>query len=129
MTSDESKIRVFAYGTLQRGEYNHRIIRGATYVGEARTAPHFTLYDLGPFPALVAAGSTAVLGEVYELDTETLDRLDQLEGTPRFYRRVTVELDDGAVAEAYVQRLDQVQGRSKIASGSWRDHRKERRCA
>src|SRR5688572_19432950 len=106
---DESKVRVFAYGTLQRGEYNHRVIRGAKYLGEARTAPRFTLYDLGPFPALVAGGSTAVLGEVYEVDTEMLRDLDRLEGTPRLYQRIAVELDDGAVAEAYVQPLEQVQ--------------------
>jgi gamma-glutamylaminecyclotransferase len=129
MRTGGNRLRVFAYGTLQRGEHNHRLLETARYVGPARTARAFTLYDLGPFPALVAGGSTAVLGEVYEVDAETLERLDHLEGTPRFYQRVAIPLELGAVVEAYVQRLDQVRRQRVIASGNWRDHRKERRCA
>ena len=38
--------------------------RGARLVATARTAPRYTLVDLGPYPALVEDGDTAVFGEV-----------------------------------------------------------------
>ncbi len=126
--SEAAMTRVFVYGTLQRGDGNHRVIEAASYLGEARTAPAFTLVSLGPFPALVAGGITTVLGEVYEVDAGMLAQLDRLEGCPRFYQRHPIVLDDGTRVEAYLQRVEQVQGRSKVASGNWRDYRKERRC-
>lgn len=84
--------RVFVYGTLLRGEPNHYILEHACFVREARTPAVFTLRDMGAFPALLADGSTAVLGEVYDVDAATLARLDRLEGHPRLYRRTPIAL-------------------------------------
>jgi gamma-glutamylaminecyclotransferase len=126
--SGVTKVRVFVYGSLRRGQGNHSIIGVATCVGEARTLRGFTLYDLGPFPALVHGGMSAVVGEVYEVDEPLLARLDRLEGCPRLYQRQGITLEDGTLAYTYVMRLDQVRGRSKIASGNWCEHREERQC-
>jgi gamma-glutamylaminecyclotransferase len=128
MMNEMSTVRVFVYGSLRRGQGNHAVIQAGTFVGEARTLPRFTLYNLGPFPALVSDGNTAVVGELYEVDEQTLGRLDRLEGCPRLYQRHAITLEDGTLAHAYVQRLDQVRGRSKIASGNWCAHRKELQC-
>jgi gamma-glutamylaminecyclotransferase len=112
--------RVFVYGTLLRGESNHRLLAKARFVGEGRTRPEFRLHHLGGFPALVAGGVHAVEGEVYEVDEATLAALDALEGHPRFYRRVPISMEDGASVEAYLLRAEQVEGRPVIDSGSWR---------
>ena len=118
---------VFVYGSLLRSEPNHRLLASATFVGEARTEPHFSLVDLGAFPAMVAGGCTAVVGEVFAVDTETLARLDALEGVPRFYERVAIALDDGREVDAYLLHPHQVQGRPFIRSGSWRMRHEEKR--
>jgi gamma-glutamylcyclotransferase (GGCT)/AIG2-like uncharacterized protein YtfP len=112
--------RVFVYGTLLSGERNHHLLERARLVGEARTEPLFSLYDLGPFPGLVPRGSQMVAGEVYEVDEPTLAALDRLEAHPDFYRRVSVSVDDGTSAQAYLLTIEQVRGRPIIASGNWR---------
>jgi gamma-glutamylaminecyclotransferase len=120
------RARVFVYGTLLAGEPNHRLLADAALVGAARTEPDFDLVSLGAFPAMVPGGGTAIAGEVYEVDPDTLDALDRLEGHPRFYQRRAVRLDDGGEVLAYLLTPDQVRGRPRITSGDWRRARKER---
>lgn len=114
--------RVFVYGTLLSGESNHALLDSARLVTAARTLPSFALYDLGSFPGLVAAGSHAVLGEVYDVDAATLVALDHLEDHPRFYRRTPIILDGGLEAETYLLPPEQVERCPLIASGDWRGY-------
>lgn len=114
--------RVFVYGTLLAGEPNHYVLAGAAFLGPARTAPGFELFDLGPFPALVPGGATAVDGELYEVDDAGLARLDRLEGYPDLYDRYHIPLAAG-MAIAYLMRPDQVAGQPRVVSGRWRDRR------
>lgn len=118
---------VFVYGTLLSGEPNHRLLSRAKRLGEVRTLPLFELRSLGAFPGLIALGNTAVLGELYEVDVETLRSLDALEGHPSFYHRACVALENGALVEAYLLRPSQVRHMPVIVSGSWRQYRKEGR--
>jgi gamma-glutamylaminecyclotransferase len=117
--------RVFVYGSLQRGEANHRMMKGARFVARARTAPAFDLFDLGAFPAMVTEGSTAIAGELYEVSADLLERLDVFEGCPRLYQREAVALDDGTNAEAYVMPRQRLGRAQRITHGSWRAWRKE----
>lgn len=118
MQPDRSTI--FVYGTLLRGESNHRLLRGAAFVQETRSEPWFDLVDLGPFPAMIAGGCTAVLGEVYEVDRETLHRLDHLEGHPSFYVRTPIVLEQGLYAQTYLLGREHLHRGRRIPSGSWR---------
>jgi gamma-glutamylcyclotransferase (GGCT)/AIG2-like uncharacterized protein YtfP len=91
--------RLFVYGTLLRGQPNHEVLaKCGRYLGDARTRPALTLWDLGPYPALTVDGSTAVSGELWEV--ESFDVLDEFEG-PNYARR-EIELEDGSRAQAYV---------------------------
>ncbi|NOJ79223.1 gamma-glutamylcyclotransferase family protein [Myxococcus xanthus] len=119
--------RVFVYGTLLSGEPNHRLLRGARLIGPARTQPHFTLYDYGPFPALASRGKHTVKGEVYEVDALMLAALDRLESHPRFYRRTPITLDEVGRVEAYLFPKERLSGRPIIESGCWRRHIQERK--
>jgi gamma-glutamylcyclotransferase (GGCT)/AIG2-like uncharacterized protein YtfP len=121
---DSRRTRVFVYGTLLRGEENHCFLRGAVYLGAARTAPRFQLLDLDAFPALVNSGATAVAGELYEVDGETLAALDELEDHPEIYRRTEIPLDDGTLAEAYLLVSTPAEGVPIIASGDFRQRRR-----
>jgi gamma-glutamylcyclotransferase (GGCT)/AIG2-like uncharacterized protein YtfP len=121
--------RVFVYGTLRAGEPNHYLLDHHALVRRARTEPAFELVSLGAFPAMVAGGATAVVGEVYDVDAVTLAALDRLEGHPRFYERRTVRLQDGDEVAAYVLPIEQAHGRPRIPSGDWMESnpRKENR--
>lgn len=112
--------RVFVYGTLLRGEPNHGLLAGGQHMGEARTRAAFELVDLGYFPAMIAQGNTAVLGEVYAIDEATLRKLDRLEGHPQFYIRTTIELEHGAEVQAYLLPAHQARGKRRILSGNWK---------
>ena len=92
---------LFVYGMLKRGQRNHFLMRGARFLGEAVTAPEYTLLDLGPFPGLIPGGSTAVHGELYEVVPELLERLDRHEGVPRMYMRWPINMDGIAGAQSY----------------------------
>ncbi len=113
-------VTLFVYGTLLSGEPAHALLEGAAALGPAKTAASFDLYDLGPYPALVAGGSVAVTGELYGVTAASLAVIDVHEEVPRLFQRATLELDDGRTAQAYVLDRDRVRGRRRIHSGDWR---------
>ncbi len=115
----DSRTRVFVYGTLRSGEPNHYLLDDRALVGIVCTEPGFELVSLGAFPAMVAGGTTAVVGEVYEVDPVTLAALDRLEGHPRFYQRQPIRLADGDEVLAYLLSPEQAHGRTRIPSGDW----------
>ena len=94
MTSEHTA--VFVYGTLQRGEVRVRCWPRPPISVEAATV-RGTLYDLGPYPALVA-GDDTVAGELWHIARSdmaaTLAALDRVEGfagsSDNLYRRVIV---------------------------------------
>ena len=100
--------KVFVYGTLKKGHGNHErlLASNSKFIGNACTEPIFTMLHLGGFPGIVLGGHTPIKGELFEVDAETLARLDHLEGHPNFYQRVPVAttLEDGTLipAEGYV---------------------------
>ena len=99
----ETRARVFVYGTLRAGEPNHYLLDHHDLVARARTEAAFELVSLGAFPAMIAGGATAVVGEVYEIDPVTLAALDRLEGHPRFYQRTAIRLEDDYVSTRHAR--------------------------
>jgi gamma-glutamylaminecyclotransferase len=86
---------IFVYGTLKRGCRNHAYLGGQGFVGEARTAPGFRLFDLGEYPGMVPHPDDrdGVIGEVWSVDAAALARLDVLEGTAEnLYERKAIPL-------------------------------------
>ncbi|CAL7950664.1 unnamed protein product [Xylocopa violacea] len=94
---DESPLhRVFVYGTLKRGEPNHSLIQDAAngyskFLGIGRTVTPYPLviatrYNI-PFLLKKPGFGHCVFGEVYDVDTKMLNKLDELEEHPAFYKR------------------------------------------
>lgn len=97
------KTKVFVYGTLKKGLGNHRLLEGQTFIGKAETEPLYRLYNIGPYPCMIAAeNGNSIIGEVYEVDANTLIRLDRLEGVPFLYDRANIKLKDGTTAVGYL---------------------------
>lgn len=76
-----TKTTIFVYGTLRRDFGNHSFLSQSTFKGTATTVEKFTLFCSGqiPFVSRSQAIST-IVGEVYEVDNQTLRNLDALEG-------------------------------------------------
>jgi gamma-glutamylcyclotransferase (GGCT)/AIG2-like uncharacterized protein YtfP len=109
---------VFVYGTLRRGERNHHFLKEAPLLSYHRTAPCYTLVNLGRYPAAIPGGETAIVGELYALGEGLLARLDRLEDCPREYIRELIPSPRGP-AWMYVYRHP-IPGALVIASGDWR---------
>lgn len=91
---------LFVYGSLKRGARHHGEIADLPFLGTSRTAARYGLTQHGEYPGLVP-GSDSVSGELYEVTTDHLTRLDEFEGCPEYFRRATVVLEDGREAMAY----------------------------
>lgn len=78
---------VFVYGSLKQGFGNHSLLADSTKLGTHVTPPEYSMYSLGAYPYVKVGGYTAIHGEVYEVDDETMGDLDRLEGVPVFYNR------------------------------------------
>jgi gamma-glutamylaminecyclotransferase len=113
-------MKLFVYGSLLSGESHHDHLGASRLLGAASTEPVYTLVDLGPYPALLAGGTTSVSGEIYEVDADVLAALDDFEGHPDEYRRLPVQLVGDASAETYVLPREKARHARVIASGSWR---------
>lgn len=107
---------LFVYGTLRQGESNHYLLESSHCLGSYQTTPDYSLYDLGPYPAVIE-GHHAIVGEVYQIDEETLARVDRLEDVPVEYRRESIVTPFGS-AWIYLYQ-DTSQLTSMISSGDW----------
>ncbi|XP_051164418.1 putative gamma-glutamylcyclotransferase CG2811 isoform X2 [Leptopilina boulardi] len=88
--------RVFVYGTLKRGEPNHKIIENtnngnAKFIGSGKTIAKYPLIIATKFniPFLLKKSGIGhqITGEIYDVDSEMLKKLDELEEHPNFYIR------------------------------------------
>lgn len=115
-------IRLFVYGSLLRGERHHDELEGAFFVGEARTAAGFAIYDLGDYPALVGSKEGVVSGELYAVSETLLAALDAFEGGG--YVRGAVTLESGESVQTYLLAGPLPPGAVRITSGSYKTLRR-----
>ena len=99
---------LFVYGTLKRGFCRADWMCGQRFVGEARTAPMYRMFDCGSYPGLVESpgDGVSIEGEVWEVDGECLARLDEVEGVElNLYARQQIEMQtpfDQDAVETYI---------------------------
>ncbi len=100
---------------------------GAQFIADAKVSGG--LYDLGAYPGLLLGESNSlVIGEVYEVDDETLNELDDFEASSS-YRREQVEVslgDHGRRCWVYVpeHKPEVYSHRTLITSGDWLEYAK-----
>ena len=81
---------IFVYGTLRKGMGNHHLLEGSGFLGMGETVVRYGMYVLPggiPYVKRRSGMKAVIVGEVYEVDEDTLRRIDRLEGHPDFYRR------------------------------------------
>ena len=64
---------VFVYGTLLKGQKAHQLLEGADYCGKF-ALQNCAMFDLGDFPGIKRRKGEQVIGEVYFVTEETLER-------------------------------------------------------
>jgi gamma-glutamylcyclotransferase (GGCT)/AIG2-like uncharacterized protein YtfP len=117
-----NKHLVFVYGSLRRGGAGAMSERFPASKFIARGKASGTLYDLGAFPGLLNDKSKSfVIGDVFEVDDETLSKLDDFEATSNYLRKqVEVTFDgDNRLCWVYVPDPDFYSLQKIISSGDW----------
>jgi|TARA_R100000081_G_C4792819_1_gene158883 gamma-glutamylcyclotransferase (GGCT)/AIG2-like uncharacterized protein YtfP len=104
----DNVFRVFVYGTLKSGGDIRGLNQfgdGANIIGKTKTTyPDYEMVDLGAFPGVFLNGKNYIEGEVWEVDKETMEDLDAIEGYPNFYNRQVVHTDLGKANMYYLDR-------------------------
>jgi AGZA family xanthine/uracil permease-like MFS transporter len=119
----ERRSLLFVNGTLMRGLALHGNLDGGEFLEEARTAARYRLHSIGdrhPGMFEVESGGVTVIGELYRLTDEVLERV--ISGEPRGLFVGSVELSDGRVVPGVLfdpERLDPAD-RDISAHGGWR---------
>lgn len=98
----EQEHRVFVYGTLRQGESRRGALEESIEISKKAQLAGFKMYHLGGFPGIVRIKddekANPILGELYQINENTLAVLDRIEGhreeDPRssFYRRTEVSV-------------------------------------
>lgn len=108
------------------------MLDGAKFLGQAVTPPEYTMISLGGFPGVAHAGITSITGELYEVNSKTLEQLDRLEGHPDFYHREPIEvtMEDGSpmACQTYLLGKEWLnRNYSIVPDGDWASVRKGRK--
>lgn len=121
MSDDAQPRRVFVFGTLKEGFPNFATNRGTRVAGRFRTLQRLPLYLVGerhvPWLLDAAGQGQQVMGQVFEVDADTLAAMDRLERVtePDGYRRVLIDVVDDtpgasapSTAYAYLKPAEQL---------------------
>lgn len=111
-------MKLFVYGTLKQGFGNHVLLKDSTLIGTLEL-PGYSMHSFGWFPVITPSQRDSVVGELYEIDEDTLARCDRLEGHPSFYQRITEHDSEHGEFYVYVQHPDEVQHLAKVEGGEW----------
>lgn len=116
--------KVFVYGTLKQGFGNHYLLSRSELLGSCIVNANMVMFNLGGFPGVSFIPSDKdinpidIVGEVYEVDAETMEHLDMLEGYPEFYDRTIINTEYG---EAWIYHLpyDEYEIYDTVGNGIW----------
>lgn len=112
---------VFCYGTLRGGYWG---LDGGQFVADGVVRNH-TLISLGGFPGMVESLGHHVVGEVWNIPADTLQRLDAFESEGRLYhrRKVAVEVDGYGTKACYAYILGRPMRDEEITFPDWLEYK------
>lgn len=87
-----NNILIAAYGTLREGFGNNRLIPKGCHIGTGLTVEKYTMKVAG-IPYVSKKPTSNIVVDVYEINQNTLERLDSLEGHPRWYKREVIPVN------------------------------------
>ncbi|WP_002147351.1 gamma-glutamylcyclotransferase family protein [Bacillus cereus] len=122
---------VFVYGTLRKEQTNAHYMRGAACIADGAWT-YGKLFDTNEgYPAMICSNEEKVYGEVYEVNSDVLQKLDELEeytgnAGSDLYDRITQTIYFGDIeTHAYVYvAQDREMLKKVIISGDWVEYQK-----
>ncbi|WOA61166.1 gamma-glutamylcyclotransferase family protein [Bacillus mycoides] len=124
---------VFVYGTLRKEQTNAHYMQGATCIADVAWT-YGKLFDTNEgYPAMICSNEEKIYGEVYEVNSDVLQKLDELEeytgnAESDLYDRITQTIyfwDIEIHAYVYVAQ-DREMLKKVIISGDWVEYQKEK---
>lgn len=114
----------FFYGTFMRGQPGEANLAGATFLGEASTAPRYRLYSIrDEHPLLVEAGEGggSVAGQLFDVPDELWERIVAAEPPGARLRLGELELADGRAVRTMLGDAEQAEreGVEITRHGGW----------
>ena len=109
---------LFVYGSLRRGFPNHYMLENSVYLGEFSTTDTYIMIGTRSkaFPYIIKEGvidcaiPTQIVGELYDVEPNAINRIDALEGHPHTYNRqlitVTNDTKNTDMFESYIYILE-----------------------
>jgi len=122
---------VAVYGSLRKKLHNHHLIESSDYLGSFSSEPVYYMYDLKSYPGIVEGGDTSILMEVYKVDSDTMKKLNLLEGYDEnnldkkynFYNRKEINTPYGR-SYFYVYNYE-IFDYKKVECGDWHSYKNE----
>lgn len=101
------KTYLFAYGTLMSNHGNNTLLKKSKFVGRAESVEKYEMYISkygGAIPFVRKDKQTSIiLGELWEINSECLKRLDALEGHPDWYNRESIDVKvNNVIVKAFI---------------------------
>lgn len=123
--------KIAVYGSLRKGFHNHSLIENSTFLGEFKTEPIYQLFSLGSFPGVYKGGNIPLTLEVYEVDDQTANRVDMLEGyfednppEQNYYNKEIIETPFGeAGIYLYGLGVGVPNPKAVVESGDWAEYK------
>ena len=117
---ERKDMRVFTYGTLRKGEYNHVFLNKAHFEGVFEL-DGFIMRDIGGIP-MVEFGDGSIVAERYRINNGILQNLDALEGVPFLYVRTALKID-GDNCYIYLKPAGRRGTAPIVEGGDWKKYR------
>lgn len=118
--------KVFTYGTLMKGQRAYGIFGDMKFISDG-ILNDYGIFEVGSYPAVVPVEGFRVFGEIYEVNEETLRRLDEYEGEGFLYlrKRLPIETESGTVPVwVYVYNRDVSSLELREPIGKWTPERR-----
>jgi len=111
--------RIAVYGTLKQGHSNHeRLLTESPFLGDGTTTSKYPMVVAG-IPFLIARPGKGhhVKVEVYQVNSATRAKLDDLEGHPDWYQRrvIDITMEGGEVVPCWVYMIPEARSQTHMS--------------
>lgn len=81
-------VKIFTYGSLKKGFFNHHVVEDSRFIMKTTTEEKYDMVSFGLYPAVKESVKNKLIqGELYEVNVNILNRIDYIESNGYYYQR------------------------------------------